>query len=63
MVGQTVVLLGDSVVDVLVHVQDSFLQGIGAEPGGCQSISAEEMQLLVPSAVAQGFLVRYILSN
>lgn len=58
MVGQTVVCMGASVADVLVPVTKDFLHDIGAEPGGCMAITAEEMHALMGRAAAQGSLVR-----
>ena len=61
--GRTVVCVGDSVADVLVHVPATFLEEIGAEPGGCTSISAEEMKPLLALAATQGDMIRYRRSN
>lgn len=58
MVCRTVVCMGASVADVLVRVPATFLEAIGAEPGGCLSISAEEMEPLMKLAAAHGDLVR-----
>ena len=54
----TVVCLGASVADVLVRVPQQFLRDIGAEPGGCLAIGADEMEPLMASAASCGELIR-----
>ena len=49
---QHVVCVGDSVLDVLVHVEPSFLEEHGLEPGGCVAISNEDLVPLLSAASA-----------
>ena len=49
---QLVVCIGDSVLDVLVNVPQSFLDEHSLDPGGCLAISTEQLAALLSEAAA-----------
>ena len=51
---QRVVCVGDSVLDVLVHVPQSFLDEHGLHSGGCLAISTDELSALLSAAAGVG---------
>jgi hypothetical protein len=56
--GAIAVGLGDPVMDIVAHVPHSLLAEVGAEPGGCIAVGAEEMQALTSAAEAHDGLRR-----
>ncbi|PSC70913.1 carbohydrate kinase [Micractinium conductrix] len=50
--------LGDPVLDIVVRVEDGLLTRLGAEPGGCVTVTSEQMAALLALPEVQAGMLR-----
>ena len=56
--GQCVVFLGDPVMDLLVHIDDHFLQSNSLRVGGCVPVDSQQLETLLHTIHGHGLRIR-----
>jgi hypothetical protein len=58
MADTSILALGDPVMDLLAHVSHDFLATVTDEPGGCFTVSPDEMKNLLEKVEKKSDIIR-----